>query len=738
MHAMRAAASISCIVVLSTCFVGCASRGPALQKYKPTRLEHDSALATWGIEAWRLAQDGQNAALIEVLQDPPRNTNTEVPRLIRRFLQLQDAAAQVDQNRVREHHETLQAQDAEFTDDWLGAVANLSELYTSGLITPTEKESIERTLRDVLASSLNAAHAAESDGDFSQAGIAWQVVASLSAVLGESETWSVAMHNARAASQPLTWEARSERRNSERLSRSIQPFTPAEYVQIIKVIVERHVDALNWRTLVLSGFDRLLVRADARLWQSAFDGDIAAEESLNAFIESVESIRDQFEIDSEAITCAQRSLCTNAATCIRRALEAIDSAAQDYGAIDFQDLGEAFIQGALLCTDSRTRMIWANEVPALMRQLGDDYVGIGAEVMLDPSGYPRLFPMPGSPAKQAGVQSGDLLVAIDGVNTTEQSLEDSVSRVIGPRDSSVMLSIQRGEESEDVIDIDVRRETVFRPTIVGWKQVGVDPSNHPRWDWLINRTLGVAYVRIDAFTPDTEREFRTAIDQADRTLGPGRQIEGLIIDLRGNTGGTKSAATRLIDLFLDSGSICATEDSSGNTKIQHAAWANTRLEGMPLVILMNNTSASASELLAGALQGSADAVVIGEQSFGKGSAQSLIEYGGSIVIVTTAWFGVPSEEEAIRFIDRSRQPNDWGIIPELTVFSSADDDEKIIGRRSGWFSYQGKDRPEAHSEFGAAKVLDLKDRALLLGLAILEARVLPVASQRSQAQTLRQ
>ena len=724
---------MSCAGILATILCGCASRGPALVKYEPTRFSNENAAAQWGMQAWNAAQEGDRLALINTLEHPPNGLATEVPTLIQMFLDIQQDVDAEDDLLAKESLETL-SQQAPFQEEWVGAAGRLAELYSSRHSQSTLMESIEPDLRALLIDSVQFAEEAESSGDYQRAFAAWQVASSLSNALGDSGTWVNASEKGRAASQPLAWNAQREDRLSKLIPGGIRKFTPAAYVQIVKVIVERHVNNLDWRDLVVSGFDRLMIRADDRLWRDAGSEQPVAtldeKQNLESFLSSIEEIRERFLADSASIDCPSRTLCTKAATLTRRALYDIKLEVQRTGAVDFRDLGESFVQGALLRTDMRTRMIWADDVPALRRQLGEGYVGIGAQVSMDDTGYPKLEPMSGSPAKQAGVRSGDLLISVDGISTRNKPLDDAVGKVIGFRGSTVALTLQRVEEPDD-FTVHVRRNMVYRPTIVGWNQAGVDTSGKPRWNWLVNRPLGIAYIRIDAFTPDTEREFRTAMDQAHRTLGPDRQIEGLVIDLRGNTGGTKNAATRLIDLFLDNGSICATQDSSGNTRLERANWARTRLEGMPLVLLMNETSASASELLAGTLQGSADAVVIGEQSYGKGSAQSLLEYQGGIVIVTTAWFGVPTEEASIRFIDRSRAPDDWGIIPQLEVATSSRHDNEIITERDTWHSYLGLDVPDDGKGNKNTSMLKSRDRVMLLAMALLQARVLPAALERN-------
>ena len=714
---------------------GCASRGPAIARYAPHTDSSDTASGKWGMEAWEYAQAGNRSQVIATLENPPPGLNTDVPELVHAFLESSTQVVGTREGLAKENLEIIASETEFLGGEWVETLTTLSDLHASGIHNQALADAAEDAIKNAMNRTIKAAEEAESDGDYSRARLAWELVGILATSLRDSTSWIRATSHMRAASLPVDWANSEEDPRTSMIAPSpsgaapLASELPSSYVSMLKMLIARHVDELDWRDLIFAGLEQMALRANPPSWLQ--QDSTATPGHLKAFLEKFNSIRSEFEIHAIDIDCPPRKLCSTAARLTRKMLESIAYEAAAYG-LNFQELGRAFINGAFLLSDIRTRMIWANDVPSLKRQLGEKYVGIGAQVSLDSSGYPVLHPLPGSPARQAGVEDGDRLLAVDGNSTSGQSLDDSVGRVIGQVGTTVELTLQRDAESE-VLAVDVQRNVVQRPSVLGWQQAGVTPPGEPRWNWLINRPLGIAYIKIDSFTAGTERGFRTAMDQADRTLGPDRQIEGLVIDLRDNTGGTKDAATRLIDLFLDSGSICATQISGGQTRLERANWKTTRLAGMPLVVLMNDTSASASELLAGTLQGAGDAVVIGEQSYGKGSAQSLIEYQGGILVITTAWFGVPTEGAEIRFIDRSRKPEDWGIIPELMVTTSSRLDEEIRLQRGQWYSYLGEDVPIKGNASGS--VLGSKDRALILALALLQARVLP-ALERQQAAVL--
>lgn len=732
---------MSCVAVLAMVLCGCASRGPALAKYQPVQFSSENSAAQWGMEAWEFAQEGNRPKVIATLENPPSSVSTDVPALIHKFLALNAEVSEARELLVRNNLQIISVEAKFLDEEWAQAITTLSDLYDSGIQNDELKNELQHALMTALNRTIKAAEDAEDAGDYSRANLAWELVRILATALHDGDSWVRASNSMRAASQSVAWASSEENPPTSMTapspfrSFSMTSYTPSSYVTVLKTIIARHVENLDWLDLAMAGFDQMALRANPSLWLQPESEP--TPEHLKQFLNALDSILYTFESKAIKIECSPRRLCSRASRLIRRTLESIKSEAEKNG-LNFQELGRAFVDGALLLTDIRTRMIWADEVPALKRQLGEDYVGIGAQVTKSPNELPVLQTLPGSPARQAGVQDGDRLLAVNGISTQGQSLDESVEKVLGRKGTTVELTLERGEEP-DVVTIHVQRKVIQRPSILGWKQTGITPSGKPRWDWLINRSLGIAYIKIESFTSDTERDFRVAMDQAKRTLGPTRQVEGLIIDLRRNTGGTKDAATRLLDLFLETGSVCVTELSNGKVRRERANWRTTRLKGMPLVLLMDDSSASASELLAGTLQGAGDAVVIGEQSFGKGSAQSLLQYQGGIIVVTTAWFGVPTEGSSTRFIDRSREPGDWGILPELQVTTALTQDQDIQRERGQWFSFQGKDAPQHSSDsnmpLGFQSVLESNDRALILSLALLQARVFPAKQQSQLAET---
>ena len=382
------------------------------------------------------------------------------------------------------------------------------------------------------------------------------------------------------------------------------------------------------------------------------------------------------------------------------------------------------MDGVMFATDARSRMVWPEEIEFIDRSLGIEYSGIGAKIGTNLKGEKTIETMPGGPARISGLQDDDVLVSVDDKNVEDMPLREVVELVLGPTGTTVNIGVHRSNSFE-TLTFTITRQAVVNPEVLGWAQIGIT-DGHPDWDWLLDPDLGIAYVKLNVFRMKTEVDFRLAMQEAQDQLGPGRQVEGLVLDLRNNPGGSKLTADRLVDIFVESGTICAVQKSVGPVILEKATTGSTRLKGMPLVILINEHSASASELLAGTLQGRTDTVVIGERSLGKGSAQSYDRAWGGMVITTVAWFGVPQADGSIHFPDRSRSTEKWGIEPQLTVKSSDPQDDVSTTERTHWYSFSGDDYPDmAYSNLSNyQRIIRSQDRQLLLGIALLQARII--------------
>ena len=203
-------------------------------------------------------------------------------------------------------------------------------------------------------------------------------------------------------------------------------------------------------------------------------------------------------------------------------------------------------------------------------------------------------------------------------------------------------------------------------------------------------------------------------------------MAGLILDLRDDPGGLRWVAEDLLDLFVSNGTIFSAEGRRGKVRSHSASSFSTRLEGLPIVVLVNSSSASASEIVAGTLQAVGGAVVVGERTHGKGSVQTVRTlFNNGYAFVTESWFTVPDGRGGRRLIDRYRAGEQWGIEPNLPVGATMTETMAIMSERGRWHSGRGLDAPRP--EDLAPTLATTNDRELLLAVALLRARLLPTS-----------
>lgn len=685
---------------------GCAtSFGPSIQPYEKPQRSAENLVVQWGEETWAAARNGEKNVVLGLLRTPPAASDAKTADLIDAFDVDVATAADVRATRAREELATLASHSID-DDEWLSAITSLADLWNVGVTPSSLSDEIEHAVRKGLDTLEDHARDAESNNNFERATIDWGVVSTVTEAIGASQRHHAARKHIITASEPITWKASGEPSVFDFLTTNAVDVQ--DCIQVIENILERHVEPRTWLELCIPGFENMLRRASFSV-----DDNAAMKQRITDALETLTT-------SGSSTICSTRVLCSPARTLLRQALNDALATGDSSALPTPSNLSRAFINGVFASLDIHSSMIWPEHVASLRRTLGDAYVGIGAQVGMTAEGTPELAPMPGSPARQAGVQDGDRLIAIDGWSTHERTLDEGVQRVIGQLGTTVTLTLQR-DDNPDPFDLIVTRGAIIRPAILGWSQDGVSQRGGPVWQWLVNPSLGIAYIKIADFTDDTEPQFRRAINAARAAMPNGVALAGLILDLRENGGGTKQSATRLADLFLNFGAVCATQQSDGRIRTERASTRTSRLSGIPLVILINERSASASELLAGALQGTGDAVVVGERSYGKGSAQSVFSFQLGLIKLTTDWFAVPTQT-GIRFIDRSRSPETWGVRPNLEVRAANNHDRAIRSARGQWYAHRGEDVPPERSAT-ALEVIDSDDRALILGLAVLEARV---------------
>ena len=267
-----------------------------------------------------------------------------------------------------------------------------------------------------------------------------------------------------------------------------------------------------------------------------------------------------------------------------------------------------------------------------------EFGGLGIEVGMEDGFVKVIAPIDDTPAQRAGVEAGDLIIRLDDTPVKGMSLADAVNLMRGEPGTSIVLTIVREGRNSPI------RITIMRDVI----QVTSVRS----------RTLepGFGYVRISQFQNRTGENLRDAVVRLRGDAGD--ELRGLVLDLRNNPGGVLSAAVSVSDAFLNEGTIVYTEGRMDEAKLKFSAKGSDILDGIPLVVLVNAGSASASEIVAGALQDHRRAVIIGEKTFGKGSVQTILPLdNGSALKLTTARYYTPSGVSI-----QAR-----GIVPDITL-----------------------------------------------------------------------
>ncbi|MFM1831994.1 MAG: hypothetical protein RLZZ461_310, partial [Planctomycetota bacterium] len=493
------------------------------------------------------------------------------------------------------------------------------------------------------------------------------------------------------------------------------PLPPRVVADSLDLVLKEHVDRLDVAVLAQSGFAALDQAARAVDPEAGRDRDVAT-------IARIKAEFDASQTDGLPGVLSLRGLDRATRRGIEQASKEL-AQARDRGVFSesMADPIRVFLDGMLEQTDIRTRAFLGDDAETLRRALGGSFVGIGIRFSLHPDGL-LMTPLPGGPSRKAGIRTGDILLAIDGIEVDGLTMEQLVAAASGRRGTTVDLKIRRADTGEHE-SIVVVRDTIEIESVHGWRQQGVDSSGRPIWDWIVDPEAAIAFVSIRDFEPDTDRLFREAMLEADRAVGPDRLVQGLILDLREDPGGDRLATERLLDLFLNDGTVFRAVGDSPLDDMTLATIASTRLAGLPVVVLVSGHSASASELVAGTLQGAADAVVVGDRTFGKGSVQAVHTVRNGFLAITQSWFLVPTNQHGDhRLIDRARA-SDWGIEPNLRVAALPDELTAALIERSEWVSSVGRDvgDPEAAS----TTLENSEDRGLLTAVLLLRARLLP-------------
>ena len=302
--------------------------------------------------------------------------------------------------------------------------------------------------------------------------------------------------------------------------------------------------------------------------------------------------------------------------------------------INSKDLIESAIEGMLTSLDPHSSYLNNKELNELRVQTKGEFGGLGIEVTLENGFVKVIAPIDDTPAYKAGIKSGDLITHLDDEPVLGMTLSEAVSIMRGKVGSKIKLTVRRNENEK--VDINIIR------AIIQLKSVKSRIENN------------IGYIRVSSFNQKVDKQIIDSINSFKKK----NSLIGYVLDLRNNPGGLLDQAVNVTDIFLERGEIVSTKGRNGKRGSRYNAVKKDLTDGLPLVVLINQGSASASEIVAGALQDHKRAIIMGTKSFGKGSVQTIIPSGEDVAIkLTTAKYYTPS----------GRSIQQTGIDPDILV-----------------------------------------------------------------------
>jgi len=362
---------------------------------------------------------------------------------------------------------------------------------------------------------------------------------------------------------------------------------------------------------------------------------------------------------------------------------------------DDSKLVESAINGMLAGLDPHSGYMTPNSFRDMQVQTRGEFGGLGIEVTMEDGLIKVVAPIDDTPAAKAGVMANDIITQLDDQAVQGLTIDQAVDKMRGPVNTKIKLTITR-KGADKPIEVTIVRD-IIRVKSVRWHPEGSD----------------VGYIRVTQFNEQTTDGLKQAINDLNRQIGADK-IKGYVLDLRNNPGGLLDQAISVSETFLEKGEIVSTRGRNPAETQRFNARHGAMIKGKPLIVLINGGSASASEIVAGALQDQKRATLIGTRSFGKGSVQTIIPLGGGngALRLTTARYYTPS--------GRSIQAT--GITPDIEVLQDVPDNLKAQIDSKGEASLRGHLKAEGAEQTGSQSYVppdESDDKALKMGLDLL-------------------
>ncbi len=495
----------------------------------------------------------------------------------------------------------------------------------------------------------------------------------------------------------------------------------------IKTAAESHIEARGWRPLLRGALNGMRMVATTPALGETFEG-LKDQQKVNAWLDFL----DQKQAEITATPDADLGYWYAA-----RMLDKIVAESEQTVNLPKRVIFREFGDGAMRELDKFSEIIWPNKLRRFKQSTHGSFVGVGILIRHDEKrDILVVSPLEGSPAYFAGIKPNDRIAQVNGSSTAGWSLNDAVDRITGRKGTEVELGIRREGVEEPVI-FTIQRDVIKIRSVKGWWKKSLDKDGEPVWDWFIDPTTRIAYIRLSTFNEDTHGDLKRAWKEIRRHGAP----NGLILDLRYNPGGLLTSAVDISNLFVREGVIV-----SGETKDGLKAWPDRRAEpnkaiivrqGVPTVVLINQGSASASEIVAGCLQAHGAAIIVGRRSYGKGSVQTVhpISRSNALLKLTTQYYRLPPDAEQIargekgNLVHKRPGATDWGVNPDVVVHTTPQEIKAAYDLRQAAdiLAAVGDDqleRPDIN-----ALVTDALDPQLETALLILQAKAMDMTPQ---------
>ena len=316
--------------------------------------------------------------------------------------------------------------------------------------------------------------------------------------------------------------------------------------------------------------------------------------------------------------------------------------------IDEEKLIESAISGMLSSLDPHSSYMAPEDFSTMQVQTRGEFGGLGIEVTQENGFIKVVSPIDDTPAANAGIEAGDFITKVDGESTLGKTLDEAVDKMRGPVGSEIIITVVR-EGVDEPFDVSIIRDTIEIKAVKA-------------------RTEGKTIIlRVSSFTSKTYPNLKDSLEKEIKAAGGLENVNGVVVDLRNNPGGLLNQAIRVSDAFLESGEIVSTRGRAAGDAERYNATPGDLTNGKPVVVLINGGSASASEIVAGALQDHQRAIIVGTKSFGKGSVQTIIPLSsdGAAMRLTTARYYTPS----------GRSIQSLGVSPDILVKQRVRSDE---------------------------------------------------------------